>query len=104
MKCEKCSFQIIPEKEKGRALIQLLLANSDWEIYKDIQKRLLDSLPEKSLFKHQIREKKTLSMELNYSDLETAVRRVEEILSLEKGIQIENKKIFIKKLGGWFDV
>jgi hypothetical protein len=98
-----CEIRIVPKKEKNRAEVNLVLLTSAWNEINRVSLHILREIPDGALLKSEIFRNNTLYLEVRYDFLESVTRSVEAILAAYPEMEIRQKQIFIKKLGGWFD-
>ncbi len=96
-------LKITPQKEKNTAHIHLLLKDSEWNNYSELQQKITDSIPGQYLLKKEIPDQTTLFLEVAYGQLEEIANSLENLLSSDGKFKLSKKQIYILKLGGWFD-
>ncbi|EKD28126.1 MAG: hypothetical protein ACD_79C00422G0011 [uncultured bacterium] len=98
-----CELKIIPEKEKDRAQINLILTKSSWAELNHIYRSILNKIPAQVIINHDIFHNNTFFLEIRYLFLEEVTKTIESTINESDGIILDKRQIFIKKLGGWFD-
>ncbi|MBN2144812.1 MAG: hypothetical protein JW774_09340 [Candidatus Aureabacteria bacterium] len=100
-----CDIRIIPEKEKETAIISFTLNQRTWIELDAVYQNLMTIIPHRSVLSHLIlADKMTLQLLIQYLDQEMIMKTAINLLEQQPGMKVGRKQIFIKKLGGWFDV
>jgi hypothetical protein len=101
----QCDIRIIPEKEKEIAILSFTLTQSDWIEQDALYQHLIKAIPSRLLLSYSVlADKVTLQCVIPYMDQENIMKKAVQILGHQPDTKVGRKQIFIKKLGGWFDI